>query len=378
MRTAPDLDVTAIEAARRREAELTKPAGSLGRLEELAIWLCGVQGRCPPDPLERITLVIFAGDHGVAEVGASAYPPAVTAQMVANFLAGGAAANVLASQAGVRLRVADVSVAGDHPWPEAVRRWHVADGSGRIDVTDGIPVETAATAMAAGRAIADEEIDAGTQMLIAGDMGIGNTTPAAALIGVLTGRTAGEVTGRGTGVDDRAFARKRAMVAAAICRGTPWRDDPVRLVAAIGGADLAAMAGFLAEAAGRRTPVVLDGVVTGAAALLAERLTPGARRWWVAGHRSAEPGHAIALAELELPPILDLGLRLGEGTGALLAVPILRAAAATLTHMATFASAGVSGRYPPPGASRDDWAPATSPDHPPRAGATRPKAVAEP
>jgi nicotinate-nucleotide--dimethylbenzimidazole phosphoribosyltransferase len=230
-----------------------------------------------------------------------------------------------------------IAAAGD------VTKWKIRHGSGRLDIEDALTIDEATRAIKAGTAIADEEIDAGADLLIPGDMGIGNTTPAAVLIGVLTGSDAETVTGRGTGIDDATLVRKRGIVAAGIERA-PRTGDPVALVVAVGGADIAAMAGFLAQAAVRRTPVLLDGVVSGAAALLAEQLAPGARAWWQAGHRSVEPAHRIALDKLGLSPLVDLGMRLGEGSGALVAVPILVAAADTLAGMATFDEANVSDR----------------------------------
>lgn len=341
----PGLDDAAQELARARQNRLTKPTGALGNLEQLSIWLAGVQGGCPPTPPSRVAVVLFAGDHGVASSGVSAYPAEVTAQMVANFVAGGAAVNVLAAQVSASVRVADLGVAFDLPGvelPPDVVKWRVRRSSGRIDVEDALTISEAQQAILAGCQLADEAIDGGADLLIPGDMGIGNTTPAAAIVGVCAGVEATSVTGRGTGIDDATFARKREVVASAMRRAAT--DSGLSLVSSIGGADIAAMAGFLAQAAIRRTPVLLDGVVSGAAALVAERLAPGARAWWWAGHRSAEPSHTIALRELGLTPLLDLGLRLGEGTGALLAVPLLRAAAATLSEMATFDEAHVSDR----------------------------------
>ena len=342
---APALDRAAQDEARVRQGRLTKPAGALGRLEELSIWLAGVRGSCPPPLAQRPRVVVFAGDHGIAEAGVSAYPSGVTAQMVANILAGGAAVNVLAEQVGATVRVVDLSVATDVlSAPDETTRHKVRLGSGRIDREDALSRRETDLALAAGRALADEEIDAGADLLVAGDLGIGNTTPAAALVAVLTGIEPHTLVGRGTGIDDAGWIRKTRAVRDATRRGRPHADDPARLVGVVGGADLAAMAGFLGQAAQRRTPVVLDGVVAGAAALVADRLVIGARAWWVAGHRSPEPAHTAALSELGLEPLLDLGLRLGEGTGALLAVPLLQAAVATLAAMSTFDEAGVSDR----------------------------------
>ncbi|MDP9394677.1 MAG: nicotinate-nucleotide--dimethylbenzimidazole phosphoribosyltransferase [Actinomycetota bacterium] len=331
--------------ARARQLRLTKPPGALGRLEDLSVWLCGVQGACPPRPLNRTRVVIFAGDHGIAEAGVSAFPPEVTAQMVRNFLAGGAAVNVLASHVGAGVRVVDMAVDDDLDGvPEDVTRYKIRRGSGRIDLEDALTYEEAERAFRAGMAITDEEVDAGANLLVTGDMGIANTTPAAALTGIYTASDAASVVGRGTGIDDRAWMRKTAAVRDAMRRARPAMTDGdvLRVLATIGGADFAAMTGFLVQAAVRRTPVVLDGVVSGACALVAHRISYRAPDWWVAGHRSTEPAHTKALERLSLTPVIDYGLRLGEGTGALLAVPVLVAAQATLAEMATFDQAGVS------------------------------------
>ncbi len=341
----PDAGVAA--TARARQDTLTKPKGALGRLEDLSVWIASCQGHCPPRQFERARVVVFAGDHGVARSGVSAYPPEVTAQMVANFEAGGAAINVLADIAGATVRVADLAVAGD-ALTDRIGAHKVRRGSGDITVEDALTGDETAAAIAAGRAIADEEVDAGADLLIAGDMGIGNTTPAAVLVAALTNAEPVAVVGFGSGVDDAGWARKTAAVRDALFRTRLVLPDPVALLRCGGGADLAAMAGFCAQAAVRRTPVLLDGMAVTAAALVAERLAPGARLWWQAGHRSTEPGHALALTELGLEPILDLRMRLGEGSGAALALPVLRAAVATLSSMATFADAGVSDQATPP------------------------------
>ncbi|MFN8158153.1 MAG: nicotinate-nucleotide--dimethylbenzimidazole phosphoribosyltransferase [Candidatus Nanopelagicales bacterium] len=343
-------DAEARTAAADRQARLTKPAGALGRLEELSLWLCSVQGECPPRPLDRVRVVVFAGDHGVARTAAtSAYPPEVTAQMVLNFLAGGAAVNVLARHNGATVRVVDMAVDVDYAdlgatLPDDVVRHKVRRGSGSIDREDALTREEASRAFAAGIAIADEEIDAGADLLVPGDMGIGNTTPAAAIVGLLDGGDASTVVGRGTGIDDDTWMRKAAAVRDAMRRGRPYKGDPVALLSTVGGADIAAMSGFLLEAAARRTPVLLDGVVSCAAALVAQRIAYRAPRWWLAGHLSTEPAAAQALERLDLVPVVDYGLRLGEGTGALVALPVLNAAGATLREMATFDEAGVSDR----------------------------------
>ena len=337
--TKPDADVR--EAALARQLTLTKPPGALGRLEDLSVWVSACQGVCPPKQFERARIVVFAGDHGVTASGVSAFPSEVTAQMVANFDAGGAAINVLAEVAGATVRAADIAVDGEAHSP-AIGAHKVRRGSGNIAVEDALSTEEAIAAIAAGRTIADQEVDAGADLLIAGDMGIGNTTPATTLVAALTATEPVAVVGRGTGVDDEGWARKTAAIRDALFRARQVKADPVALLAVCGGADLAAMAGFLAQAALRRTPVLLDGMVVTAAALVADRLAPGAKTWWQAAHLSTEPAHAVALQRLQLTPILDLGMRLGEGSGAAVALPVLRAAVATLASMATFGEANVT------------------------------------
>jgi nicotinate-nucleotide--dimethylbenzimidazole phosphoribosyltransferase len=283
---------------------------------------------------------VFAGDHGIARNGVSAYPPEVTAQMVANFLGGGAAVNVLAEVAGATVRVVDIAVDGDTD--PSVSNHKVRRSSGSIDREDAMSNEETLQAIAAGRAIADEEIDGGADLLIAGDMGIGNTTPATVLIAALTDSEPVAVVGRGTGIDDAGWIRKTAAIRDALRRARPHVRDTVALLRTSSGADLAAMAGFLAQAASRRTPVILDGVVVTAAAMVADELAFGAREWWVAGHRSTEPAHTIALTRMGLDPIVEFDMRLGEGSGAVTALPILQGAVAILGKMATFSEAGVS------------------------------------
>ncbi|HEY0450075.1 nicotinate-nucleotide--dimethylbenzimidazole phosphoribosyltransferase [Actinophytocola sp.] len=338
-------DEPARQAAIARHQQLTKPPGSLGRLEELGAWLAACQGQSPPNPLQRPRIVVFAGDHGVAARGVSAYPSEVTAQMVANFVAGGAAINVLAAGVGAGVRVVDMSV--DSDTDEKVAEHKVRRASGSIDREDALTDEEVGAALAAGKSIVDEEVDAGADLLVAGDMGIGNTTAAAVLIAALTGTEPVAVVGRGTGIDDTTWMRKTAAIRDALRRAKPVTADPVALLRTVAGADIAAMAGFLAQAAVRRTPVVLDGVVSGAAALVAEELAPGARAWWVAGHRSTEPAHSLVLEQLDLEPLLDMRMRLGEGSGATAAIPLLSMSVRILADMATFAEAGISG----PGAS---------------------------
>ena len=333
-------DETVAQAARDRQLTLTKPAGSLGRLEDLSVWIAACQGVCPPHSIEHANVVVFAGDHGVAQAGVSAYPPEVTAQMVANIASGGAAVNVLARQSGATVHVVDMSVDADTA--PGVSRYKVRRSSGDLRATDALTIAEARKAIAAGRAIVDDLVDSGADLLIAGEMGIGNTTPAAILVGTLTRHEPVEVVGRGTGIDDSGWMRKTAAIRDGMRRGRRYIHDPLALVAAVGGADIAAMAGFLAQAAVRRTPVILDGVVVTAAALVAAELAPGAVSWWVAGHRSVEPAHTFALEHLDLEPILELRMRLGEGSGALMALPVVSSSVEILRGMSTFDEAGIS------------------------------------
>jgi nicotinate-nucleotide--dimethylbenzimidazole phosphoribosyltransferase len=338
--TPPDEEAAAQAVA--RQATLTKPPGSLGRLEQLSVWVAACQGVCPPNQFQRARVVVFAGDHGVTAAGVSAFPSEVTAQMVANFDAGGAAINVLAESAGATVRVADIAVDVDEPHTAPIGAHKVRRSSGNIAVEDALTAEETLAAVDAGRRIADEEVDAGADVLIAGDMGIGNTTAATTLIAALTGAEPVAVVGRGTGIDDAGWSRKVAAVRDALYRARDHITDPVGLLRVCGGADLAAMAGFCAQAAARRTPLLLDGVVVTSAAMIGELLAPGARAWWQAGHRSTEPAHTLALEKLDLQPIVELSMRLGEGTGAAVALPVVRAAIATLRSMATFDEASVS------------------------------------
>ncbi|GGL85171.1 nicotinate-nucleotide--dimethylbenzimidazole phosphoribosyltransferase [Nakamurella endophytica] len=325
-------------AAHDRLAGLATPAGAWGRLGELAVWLSACQDRCPPRVPAAVRAVVFAGDHGVTVRGVSAYPAAVTPAMVRTIVGGGAGISVLCAVHDVALRVLDISVDDELTGvPEAVRAHKIRRGSGSIDVEDACSADEVRRALAAGAAVADEEIAAGADLLVSGDLGIGNTTPAAALIGAVLGLDADLVTGRGTGVDDIALAQKASVVRAAVDRVAPRVGDPVDLLAAAGGADFAAAAGFLVRAAERGVPVLLDGVIAVAQALVADRIAPGVAAWCAAGHRSTEPAQSLALQALGLVPLLDLGMRLGEGTGAVAAVPLVRSAAAILGRMALLA-----------------------------------------
>lgn len=329
---------TARHAATQRLAALAKPTGALGRLEDLAAWLAGVQGVCPPRPLDRVRAVVLAGDHGVSHDGVSAYPREVTGAMVRAFVAGVAGASVLARQQGVTLRVLDIGVDDDlDGLPDAVRVHKVRRSSGAIHRVDALTGAETQQALAVGERIAAEELAHGADLLILGDMGIGNTTPAAALIAATLGMAAAEVTGRGTGLDDAGWHHKERVVQQALDRVGARADDPYERLSGLGSADLAAGVGFIAAAARAGVPVMLDGVISAAEALVAEDIEPGIVAWCVAGHRSTEPAQRLALDKLGLEPILDLGLRLGEGSGALAALPVLRSAQLLLSEMALLA-----------------------------------------
>lgn len=335
------LDGSAMAAARARQEQLTKPPGSLGVLEGASVALCGIQGTCPPRRLTRPVVAVFAGDHGVHAQGVTPWPQEVTASMVANFRAGGAAVNVLARQIGADVIVVDMGVAAElAPGPDLLDR-KIRPGTSDLATGPAMTRDEAVAALLAGVDVADGLVDRGHDVLLTGDMGIANTTASAALVAALCGVPAAEATGRGTGVDDPTYARKVAVVERAL-RDRPPGEDPVDVLASLGGFEHAGLAGFVLGAARRRVPVILDGVIAGAAALVAQALAPDAVSFCFAGHRSVEPGHVIALARLGLRPLVDLDLRLGEGTGAVLALPLVEAAGATLREMATFDSAGVS------------------------------------
>ena len=320
---------TATAQARERLAGLATPAGALGRLGDLGVWLAGAQGVVPPRPLDDVRLVVLAGDHGVAQHGVSAYPPAVTEAMVRTIVGGRAGVSALAAAHGVRVRVLDVAVDADlSDLPAEVTARKVRRSSGPLHLTDALGAGEVEASLALGDAVAAEEVAAGAQLLLTGDLGIGNTTPAAALIAGSLGLAAEDVVGRGTGIDDATWAHKCAVVEAGLARAGVRLDDPVEALTAVGSADLAATTGLMVGAARAGVPVLLDGLMSVACALLADRLAPGAAAWFVAGHRSTEPAQAYALKALGLEPLLDLGMRLGEGSGAVAAVPLLRAAVA--------------------------------------------------
>jgi nicotinate-nucleotide--dimethylbenzimidazole phosphoribosyltransferase len=335
-------DAVALDEARRRQDRMTKPRGSLGVLEDVATQLAGLAGRCPAPLPEPAAVAVFAADHGVHAQGVTPWPQEVTAQMVANFLAGGAVVNAFATQVGAEVVVVDVGVAAALPPTPGLLPRKVRAGTADMTVGPAMTREEALAAIGVGVETARDLVAAGNRCLLTGDMGIANTTASAALIAAFTGADPAAVTGRGTGIDDLMHRHKISVVRAALDRHRPDRTDPVGVLAAVGGLEHAALVGFLLGGAALRTPVILDGVIAGAAALVAAALHPDAAAAWVAGHRSAEPGHAIALDHLGLRPLVALDLRLGEGTGALLALPLVQAAARALAEVATFDSAGVT------------------------------------
>lgn len=346
------LDQGAAAAAGDRQRRLTKPLGALGVLEELGTQLAGISGACPPPLPEPATVAVFAADHGVVGSGVTPWPAEVTQQMIGNFCAGGAAINAIARQVGAEVVVVDVGVAGTVAAAPALLRRKVRMGTGNIEHEPAMTIDEARAALDVGAEVARELVAAGARCLVTGDMGIGSTTASAALISHFTGRSAQDVVGRGTGIDDAMLARKVQVVERALDRHANEASDAGALgsLASLGGLEIAALAGFLAGGAAAGVPVVVDGVIAGAALVTAHALCPDAVAYCIAGHRSAEPGARVALDHVGLRPLLDLDLRLGEGTGACLALPIIQAAAQVLREMATFDEAGVThkdGSVPP-------------------------------
>ena len=335
------LDEAAMTAAKARQDQLTKPQGSLGRLEDLSVQLAGIFGEATP-AIRRKTVILAAGDHGVVAEGVSAYPQDVTPAMVMNFLGGGAAISVLAKHAGAEIIVIDAGVAGDLPSHPHLRALKIGRGTDNIAVGPAMTREQAIQCLEYGIETAREQIEAGTDLLACGDMGIGNTTPSSAITSVITGAGTDVTTGRGTGLDDAGLAHKASVVQRAIGVNRPNPKDGLDVLMKVGGFEIGVLAGvFLGAAAGHR-PVIVDGFISGAAALLAHSIAPIAGHRFIASHQSVEPGHRLALSSMGLNPLLDMKMRLGEGTGATLAMHLVEAAAKCLSGMATFAEAGVS------------------------------------
>jgi nicotinate-nucleotide--dimethylbenzimidazole phosphoribosyltransferase len=343
----PSPDAEARRAAIARYDDLAVPTGALGRLAELGCWLAAVQGTCPPRPPGRPRVVLIAADHGVAAAGVSAYPSHVTARRIVAAREQATPVAVLALAAAVSVRVVDVAVdhSPDAPPPDSPlapdARYRVAAATGRIDRTDALTDDETERAVDVGRTLADEEVDGGADLLVPGAIGVGATTPASVLVAAITGAEPVAVVGRGSGIDDEAWMRKAAAIRDALRRARPHVRDPLALLSVAGGADLAVLTGFLVQAAVRRTPVLLDGLVAVAAALVADELAPGARDWWLLAQRSPEPASALAAGHLELAPLLDLQVRLDDGSGAVAAVPLVGMAARLLAETATAADSGI-------------------------------------
>lgn len=336
------LDAGAGAEAAALHDRLAKPRGALGRLETVGIQLAAIAAACPPPVPAPAVVAVFAGDHGVLVEGVTPWPQEVTAQMVAAFCAGGAAVNVLARHAGAEVVVVDVGVASDLPPAPGLLQRKVRSGTANLLWGPAMSVDEARQALDVGASVAADAVAGGARCLVTGDMGIGNTTASAALIAALTGRPPADLTGRGTGIDDSTLIRKMLIVEAAASRARVL--SPLAALASIGGLEIAALAGFIVAGAAARVPIVVDGVIALAGLLAAAALAPACVDYCIAGHRSTEPAATAALEHLGLEPVLDLGMRLGEGTGAVLAVPVVQAAAKILREMATLDGAGVTSK----------------------------------
>jgi nicotinate-nucleotide--dimethylbenzimidazole phosphoribosyltransferase len=335
------IDTAAMSAAAQRWDTLTKPHGSLGRLEALACRVAGITGVIRPRPAERVVFVL-AGDHGVTAEGVSAYPADVTAQMVYNFARGGAAINVLARQIGARVIVADLGVDADLPPLPGLITQKIRRGTHNFARQSAMTPEEAVISVEHGMALVAAEVKMPQTWVVTGDMGIGNTTASSAIVAAMTGAAVEAVTGRGTGVSTFTMGHKAAVIQQALDRHRPQCHDPLDVLTKVGGFEIGGLVGIILGAAARRCPVILDGLISTASALLAVGLVPAVREYLIAGHRSVEPGHSVALQALGLHPVLDLEMRLGEGTGGILALSVVEAGCRLLDEMATFAEAGVS------------------------------------
>lgn len=337
------LDESAMGAARERQGRLTKPPGSLGRLEELAVQLAGITGQTRPR-LPRKAVVVMAADHGVVAEGVSAYPKEVTPQMVLNFLAGGAAINVLARRAGARVVVVDVGVAAELPVSDGLVRRKVALGTRNLALEPAMARDQAERAVEVGMEVVEDEVRRGLDLVATGEMGIGNTTASSAIVALLADRPVAEVVGRGTGVDEAGMGRKVRAIERGIRSTRPDGSDPMDVLTKVGGLEIAGLVGVMLAGAAHRLPVVIDGFISGAAALVAVGMCPRLRDYLIPSHRSAETGHRVVLEALGLRPLFDLDMRLGEGTGAAIAMQLIDDALALHDEMATFSEAGVSER----------------------------------
>ncbi|WP_442962551.1 nicotinate-nucleotide--dimethylbenzimidazole phosphoribosyltransferase [Pseudomonas sp.] len=328
-------------AAEARQAQLTKPAGSLGQMEKVVVHLAALQGRERPR-VDAVSILLFAGDHGVAAEGVSAFPQAVTGQMLRNFASGGAAINVLARHLGARLEVYDLGLASPIEALPGVRHYRIAPGTANFAQQPAMTERELLSALAVGDQAATAAAERGCELLLGGEMGIGNTTSACALGAALCGLDPARLVGAGTGLDGPGIAHKLELVRRALALHGGLRDAPLHALRCLGGLEVAALTGAYISAAQRGVPVLVDGYITTAAALCAVRINPSIRPWLLFGHRSAEPGHRLLLDALDAEPLLDLGMRLGEGSGAAVAVSLLRSACALHSEMATFAEAAVA------------------------------------
>lgn len=336
------LDADSLEQARNRQLQLTKPAGSLGRLEEIAIRIAGIQRQVQPK-IARKAVVVMAADHGVTAEGVSAFPSAVTPQMVQNFLYGGAAINAIARQANAQVVVVDIGVAAELTHPALLSR-KIAYGTANMAAGPAMTREQALAAINVGIDVVNDLAKQGLDLVATGEMGIGNTTAASAITACLTGVAVATVTGRGTGIDDQQLVHKVAVIERAIAQNAPDAADPLDVLTKVGGLEIAGLVGVILAAASQGIPIAIDGFISSSAALVAVALCPTVREYLFAGHLSVEGGHRIILEKLDLVPLLNLNMRLGEGTGAVLAMHIIEAALNTHNEMATFAEAGVSNR----------------------------------
>lgn len=334
------LDEHVISAARARQDMLTKPAGSLGTLEDISTKVAGITGNAMPEMKDKL-IITMAGDHGVTDDGVSAYPKAVTAQMVYNFLNDGAAINVLARHAGARVVIVDMGVAVDFTHERLVSK-KIAYGTANMAKGPAMTYEDAVRSIEAGIEVFESEAKKGVDIVGVGDMGIGNTTSSSAIVAVITGEAVKKVTGRGTGIDDAGLEKKIAVIEEAIRVNKPNNKDAIEVLAKVGGFEIGGMAGVILAAASHSVPVVIDGFISGTAALVAYGIAPAVKDYMIAAHRSVERGHSVTLDYIGLKPLLDLDMRLGEGTGAALGISIVDAACKILGEMATFEDAGVS------------------------------------
>ena len=337
------LDEKAIAKAQARQNLLTKPQGSLGRLEELSIQLAGIQGRLIPQ-IRHKAIITMAGDHGVVAEGVSAYPQEVTSQMVYNFLSGGAGINVIARQVGARIIVVDMGMATELKANPRLLSRKVALGTRNMALGSAMTSQQAVKAVEAGMELVATEMAKGLDIVGTGDMGIGNTTASSAICAVMTGKPVAEVTGQGTGITDKQLAHKTEVINRALAVNHPNSAQPLDVLAKVGGFEIGGLAGVMLAAAAHRIPVVIDGFISGAAALIATAVSPSLKDFLIASHVSAEAGHHLLLEYLGLKPLLELGMRLGEGTGAALGIFLAETATRVLAEMSTFAEAGVSER----------------------------------